>query len=67
MQILKTVAFGRIHDYYGRTDRHSSNVLEFRADQMSPRNLGGQINISMRPTRIDKKEEGIKMLITRYI
>ena len=24
----------------GRTDRHSSNVLEFRADQMSPTNLG---------------------------
>ena len=38
----------------GRTDRHSSNVLEFRADQMSARNLGTQINISMRPTRIDK-------------
>ena len=40
----------------GRTDghRHSSNVLEFRADQMSLRNLGSQINISMRPTRIDK-------------
>ena len=37
-----------------RTDRHSSNVLEFRADQMSPRKLGSQINISMRPTRIDK-------------
>ena len=29
-------------------------VLEFRADQMSPRNLGSQINICMRPTRIDK-------------
>ena len=38
----------------GRTDGHSSNVLEFRADQMSPRNIGSQINISMRPTRIDK-------------
>ena len=38
----------------GRTDRHSSNVLKFRADQMSPRNLGSQINISMRPRRIDK-------------
>ena len=24
----------------GRTDRHSSNVLEFCADQMSPRNMG---------------------------
>ena len=36
----------------GRTDRHSSNVLEFRADQMSARNLGSQMNISMRPTRI---------------
>ena len=29
-------------------------ILEFRADQMYPRNLGSQINISMRPTRIDK-------------
>ena len=38
----------------GRTDRHSSNVLEFRADRMSPRNVGSQINISMRPTGIDK-------------
>ena len=38
----------------GRTDRHSSNVLEFRADQMSPRKLGSQINISMLYKRIDK-------------
>ena len=38
----------------GRKDRHSSNVLELRADQMSLRYLGSQINISMRPTRIDK-------------
>ena len=38
----------------GRTDRHSSKVLEFRADQMSPRYLGSQINISMRPTLIDE-------------
>ena len=38
----------------GRTDRYSSNVLEFHADQMSSRNLGSQINISRRPTRIDK-------------
>ena len=30
----------------GRTDRHSSNVLEFCADQMSPRNIGSQIIIS---------------------
>ena len=30
----------------GRTDRHSSNVLEFLADQMPPINLGSQINIS---------------------
>ena len=30
----------------GRTDRHSSNVLEFR--------IGSQIYISMRSTRIDK-------------
>ena len=50
--------FGRKRDYYGRmderTDRHKSNILEFRADQMSPRNLGSQINFSMRPTRDDK-------------
>ena len=38
----------------GRTNRYCSNVLEFRADQLIPRNLGSQINISMRPTRIDK-------------
>ena len=38
----------------GRSDRHSSNVLRYRADQMSPSNLGPQINISMRTTRIDK-------------
>ena len=31
-----------------------SNVLEFRADQMSPRRLESQLNISMHPTRIDK-------------
>ena len=38
----------------GRTDRHISNILEFRADQISPINIGSQINISMHPTRIDK-------------
>ena len=38
----------------GRTDRHSLKVLEFRADQMSPSNLGSQINITMRPTRFDE-------------
>ena len=38
----------------GRTDRHSSNVLEFCPDQMSPRNQGSQIYISMRYKRIDK-------------
>ena len=38
----------------GRTDRHSSNVLEFRADQMSPGNIRSQINISMCPTCTDK-------------
>ena len=27
---------------------------QIRADQISPRNLGSQINISMRPIRIDK-------------
>ena len=30
----------------GRTDIHSSKVLEFHADQMSPRSPGSQINIS---------------------
>ena len=40
----------------GQTDRLSTNVLEFRADKMSPRNLGFQINISMRYTRIDKTD-----------
>ena len=43
----------------GRTDRRLSNVLEFCADQMSARNLGSQINISMRPTRVDLYEEAI--------
>ena len=38
----------------GRTDRHGANVLELRTAQMSPRNLGSQINISMHPTCIDK-------------
>ena len=38
----------------GRTDRHSSNVLEFCADQMSPRNIGSQIIISRCYKRIDK-------------
>ena len=38
----------------GRTDRHSSNVLEFSADQMSPRNIGFQIIISRCYKRIDK-------------
>ena len=37
-----------------QTDRHSSNVLVFLADQMSSRNLRSQINISRRPIRIDK-------------
>ena len=38
----------------GLTDRHSSNVLEFCADQMSPRNIRSQIIISMCYKRIDK-------------
>ena len=38
----------------GRTNRQSSNVLEFRPDQMSPGNLGSQINISRCLTRTDK-------------
>ena len=50
--------FGRNRVYHrrtdGRTDRHSSKVLEFRADQMSSRNLRSQISISMLPTRFDK-------------
>ena len=37
----------------GGTGRHSSNVLEFRAVQMSSRNLGSTINISRCYTRID--------------
>ena len=47
----------------GRTDGHtdSSNVLEFRTDQMSARNLGSQINISKRPARIEK---GIKTKVS---
>ena len=47
----------------GRTDRHSSNVLEFRADQISPRNLGSKINISRLYTReYTLYEEGMKIL-----
>ena len=38
----------------GRTDKHSSTVLEFCADQMSPRNIGSQIIISRCYKRIDK-------------
>ena len=38
----------------GQTDRHSSNVLEFCAYQMSPRNIGSQIIISRCYKRIDK-------------
>ena len=38
----------------GRTDRHSSNILEFCADQMSPRNIGSQIIISRCYKRFDK-------------
>ena len=38
----------------GRTGRHSSNILEFCADQMSPRNIGSQIIISRCYKRIDK-------------
>ena len=42
----------------GRIDRHSSNVLEFYADQTSPRNL---VSIFLGVTRIDY-EEGIKII-----
>ena len=38
----------------GRTDRHSSNVLEFCADQMSPRNIWSKIIISRCYKRIDE-------------
>ena len=50
MQSLKSV---------GRTDSHSSNVLEFRADLQGTKGL---INISSSYTRIDKTlyEESIK-------
>ena len=41
------------------TDRHSSNVLQFRTNQMFSRNLGSQINISMRYTRVDKTNTSI--------
>ena len=63
---LQLFVFGRNRVYrrrpYGRTagrpDRHSSNVLEFCADQMSPRNIWSQIIISiiisMCYKRIDK-------------
>ena len=37
-----------------RTDRHSSNVLEFGADQMFPSKIGSQIIISRCYKRIDK-------------
>ena len=37
-----------------RTDRHSSNVLEFCAEQMSQNNIGSQIIISRCYKRIDK-------------
>ena len=40
--------------YNRRTYRHSSNLLEFRADQMHRRNLRSQINIYECYTRIDK-------------
>ena len=39
---------------HGRTDRHSSNVLEFCADQISPKNIGSQIIISRCYKSIDK-------------
>ena len=49
----------------GRRDRHCSNVLEFRADQMSPRNVGSQIIISRCISNVLTKytlyEEGIKI------
>ena len=56
---LQLFAFGRNRVYDRRTairtdSRHSSNVLEFCADQMSLRNIGSQIIISMCYKRIDK-------------
>ena len=43
VQSLQLFVFGRNRVYHrrtdGRTDRHSSNVLEFCADQMSLRNI----------------------------
>ena len=38
----------------GRTDRHSTNGIEFQADQMSPKIIGTQIVISKCYTHIDK-------------
>ena len=48
VQIFKSVALcvrmqSCLPQTDGRIDRHSSNVLEFCADQMSPRNIGSQI------------------------
>ena len=48
---FEVLTYARTHE---RTDRHSSNALEFRADQMSSRNLGSLINISRCYTSIDK-------------
>ena len=59
VQIFKSVALcvrtqSCLPQSDGRTDRHSSNVLEFCADQMSPKNIGSQIIISRCYNRIDK-------------
>ena len=56
---LQLFAFGRNRVYHRRTDgrtdgRTDSNILEFCADQMSLRNIGSQIIISMCYKRIDK-------------
>ena len=59
--------FAKFEVRSGRADRHSSNVVELRGDQMSPRNVGSQINISRCYTRIDKLytlyEEDIQILL----
>ena len=51
VQLFKSVALcvrtpSCLQQTDGRTDRHSSNVLEVCADQMSPGNIGSQIIIS---------------------
>ena len=52
--LILLFTFGRSLDFFGRTKWHSSNVLEFRADQMFLRNTGFPIIISESYRHIDK-------------